>query len=450
MGDALYSQGRFAEASERYMEAAQAWQGSGDDELAASCWAAVGCALLHDEKPYDCVVACERGVRLHSSDWECGFYSAVALEVLGLLSSAEERFALGAIVEGPERPKFVESLARVRQRMAEIETGDNKVLFEEIGRFGQFLDDLEGGYWITAVGERSRTAEGRAELVEKGFLKKEHQHLADPVEVARRGSYVALKYRVNKRLQRHLSAAGLLMGICDECVLPRVLRDPAALELATEAACGQLAKDRLMVMDGAFPEPLMAKVKFELQALRHAREMQNDPNDICNPKQEARYLPFGTDGASKQFQSACPVTMEVVRRLCGIPDVLEENLGMQLAVPKSVMVACYPPRASYKMHLDSYAIQGGHDDVPRKVTILLYCNVGWKPSMGGELRTWAPFDQGKGPARAISPLPGRLVAFMSEEVWHEVTESNEDRFAITLWVHDRDRAELPPELRGQV
>lgn len=446
----MYEQQRFAEAAERYDEAARAWQDQGAPEVAASCWAAVGCALLQAQKPYEAVLACERGVRLNAEDWECGFYGGLGLEVLGLLPAAEERLALGARQDGPMRENFVEALARVKRRMKEIETGDGQVLMEEVGRFGGLLDNLEGGYWISCVGERSRTLEGRKELVEKGFLKKEHLHLPNPTDVARRGSYVALKYRVNKRLQRYLSAAGLLMGICDECALPRALRDPTACELATEAACAQLAKDRLMVLDGAFPEPLMLTMRGELQALRQAHLLQNDPNDVCNPAQEARYLPFGTDESSRQFQSACPTTMEVVRRLCGIPDVLEENLGLELAVPKSVMVACYPPRASYKMHLDSYAIQGGHDDVPRKVTILLYCNVGWTPSVGGQLRTWAPFDPGKGPAREIEPRAGRLVAFMSEEVWHEVTEAHEDRYAITLWVHDRERAELPAESRHQV
>ena len=30
--------------------------------------------------------------------------------------------------------------------------------------------------------------------------------------------------------------------------------------------------------------------------------------------------------------------------------------GLQLAVPKSAMAACYPPKASYKMHLDSGSV----------------------------------------------------------------------------------------------
>eukprot|EP00439_Symbiodinium_sp_Y106_P071354 s714_g12.t2 len=158
--------------------------------------------------------------------------------------------------------------------------------------------------------------------------------------------------------------------------------------------------------------------------------------------EEAKYLPYGADDAASSFRAKCPMTMQVTRQLAGLAAVLEELLGLDLAVPQSVMAACYPPHASYKMHLDSYFLQGCPDDVPRKVTVLLYCNHGWSPKVGGELRAWGPFDQGHGPAQTIEPLPGRMVVFLSEDIWHEVLESHGERFALTLWVHDRERAEL--------
>ena len=71
------------------------------------------------------------------------------------------------------------------------------------------------------------------------------------------------------------------------------------------------------------------------------------------------------------------LSLKVTERLAGLAAVLEELLGrmpvlccfhfagkdfpeagLNLAVPQSVMAACYPPRASYKMHLDSYFLQG--------------------------------------------------------------------------------------------
>ena len=127
--------------------------------------------------------------------------------------------------------------------------------------------------------------------------------------------------------------------------------------------------------------------------------------------QEARYLPFAAGRDAEEFRGKCPTAMEVMGRLAGVASVLEEALGLRLAVPESGMAACYPPRAAYKKHLDSYFLQGC-DDIPRKVTILLYCNHLWTKEMGGELRAWENGD--KGGTRRIEPLAGRLVVFLSE------------------------------------
>lgn len=306
---------------------------------------------------------------------------------------------------------------------------------------GSLLGDKEAGYWISSVGECSRSAEGQAELVQKGFLDSSQRDMKQPVAVARKASLVAMRYRVNKKLQRYLSGAGLLLGVAEQCVLPKALRHPGASELLGSAA-EVLKSRRLAVVDGAFPADAIAQVQSELKMLRSEQVLQNDVNDVCNPLQEAKYLPYGADDAASAFRARCPITMQVTRQLAGLAAVLEELLGLDLAVPQSVMAACYPPHASYKMHLDSYFLQGCPDDVPRKVTVLLYCNHGWSPKVGGELRAWGPFDQGQGPAQTIEPLPGRMVVFLSEEIWHEVLESHGERFALTLWVHDRERGEL--------
>ena len=47
---------------------------------------------------------------------------------------------------------------------------------------------------------------------------------------------------------------------------------------------------------------------------------------------------------------------------------------------------------------------GCPDDIPRKVTVLLYCNHGWSSAVGGELRVWEPFDQGGMEARIQSAV----------------------------------------------
>eukprot|EP00434_Breviolum_minutum_P001456 symbB.v1.2.001284.t1/scaffold68.1/size354569/6 len=283
------------------------------------------------------------------------------------LEAAEERFKSAArlAVESGKRATL-ESLRRVRAREKELDLGNAQVQVEEIQRMGALLGDEEAGYWVSCVGECSRTAEG--------FL--------------------------------------------------------------NEDARQRLMQKRLVVVDEAVP---LEAVQLELQRLRGAGIMQNDTNDVCNPLQEAKYLPFAAGEAAREFREKCPTTMEVMQKLAGLACILEDELG-RLAVPQSAMAACYPPRAAYKMHLDSYFLQGCKDDIPRKVTVLLYCNHAWEKRMGGELRTWEPFDQGRGKAQVIEPLAGRLVVFLSEEIWHEVSESHADRYALTVWMHDRDRS----------
>eukprot|EP00428_Durinskia_dybowskii_P025272 CAMPEP_0170236966 /NCGR_PEP_ID=MMETSP0116_2-20130129/18232_1 /TAXON_ID=400756 /ORGANISM="Durinskia baltica, Strain CSIRO CS-38" /LENGTH=553 /DNA_ID=CAMNT_0010487767 /DNA_START=98 /DNA_END=1757 /DNA_ORIENTATION=- len=384
------------------------------------------------------------GLDLHSRE-ALLFASSRALMEIGLYDLASERLdELARLAYQTLDPRSFDRVAlsglqrKLRTQRQKLENGDAEALMEEISVMGQNLDDKEAGYWISCVGELSRTKEGRRELVAKGFLAKKDENLFNHVSVARRAAHLALRYRVNLRLQKALSEAGLVRGLGDPCVAPRSLANDASSHLMPEAACRELARNRLAVVDGVFSAATMARLRGELCDLRRARFLRSDSSDVCNPAQEARYLPIALapediDPLGAKLRASCPATMEVVQSLCGLPFVLEECLGLELAVPTSVMAACYPPTASYKMHLDSYALQGVESDVPRKVTILLYCNPEWSSGDGGVLRVWAPFDPGKGPHRDIEPRAGRLVVFMSEEVWHEVTESRSERYALTLW-----------------
>ncbi|CAK9104903.1 Egl nine homolog 1 (Hypoxia-inducible factor prolyl hydroxylase 2) (HIF-PH2) (HIF-prolyl hydroxylase 2) (HPH-2) (Prolyl hydroxylase domain-containing protein 2) (PHD2) (SM-20) [Durusdinium trenchii] len=413
--------------------------------------AALAMKALEEGKPFDALISCERALRTcaTSESLRCGMLSALALESLGLLNLAQERLGQAARmakdVDLSTLQMALEAMKRVRGRERQIEEGDAQVLMEEIQRMGALLGDQEAGYWISCVGECSRSKEGQAELVQKGFLLEAHRNLQQPAQVARHASLVALRYRINKKLQRHLSAAGLLMGVADQCLLPKALHSPLSvdpLEEQLRQSLDELRAKRLVVLDEVLPPEALCKVKLELQRMRQEQVLQNDTNDVCNPLQEAKYLPFADDAT--QFRESCPVTMQVMQRLAALASILEEELGLQLAVPKSAMAACYPPKASYKMHLDSYFLHGCPDDIPRKVTILLYCNQGWTKSVGGELRAWEAFDQGRGPSRTIEPLTGRMVVFMAEEIWHEVLESHGDRYALTLWIHDRARVQISP------
>ena len=82
----------------------------------------------------------------------------------------------------------------------------------------------------------------------------------------------------------------------------------------------------------------------------------------------------------------------------------------------------------------------GSQDSPRMFTVILYCNPKWEASWGGELCVF--LDGKDGSPRRVAPIGGRMVVFKSRDVWHEVLESNTERFAITLWVWQKEDVDL--------
>ena len=83
------------------------------------------CCLGLWHRPFEALVACEQGLRADPKHWRCGMMSALALETLGLLSIAEERFTQAArLSERDAMAAALEGLRRVRARVAKIHSGD--------------------------------------------------------------------------------------------------------------------------------------------------------------------------------------------------------------------------------------------------------------------------------------------------------------------------------------
>lgn len=87
--------------------------------------------------------------------------------------------------------------------------------------------------------------------------------------------------------------------------------------------------------------------------------------------------------------------------------------------------AYYPPGAYYRRHLDAFKGQGN-----RRVSTVLYLNDGWQPAHGGELMLY-PADRPDGVS--IPPRAGTLVVFLSEDMPHEVLETQRERYSIAGW-----------------
>jgi SM-20-related protein len=91
----------------------------------------------------------------------------------------------------------------------------------------------------------------------------------------------------------------------------------------------------------------------------------------------------------------------------------------------------YPPGAFYKKHVDAFKGNPRQDTTNRVLSVVAYFNPGWLPEDGGEL---ALFDENQiEPFLTVTPAFATLVAFLSEEVPHEVRPAKRDRYSIAGW-----------------
>lgn len=121
---------------------------------------------------------------------------------------------------------------------------------------------------------------------------------------------------------------------------------------------------------------------------------------------------------------------------------LDSLEAMRLAVNRRLFLglfdfeghfAVYPPGAYYRAHLDRH-----RDKSDRLVTLILYLNQDWRPEHGGQLRLYTEPEIGvKGPYLDVEPNLGTLVAFLSEDFWHEVLPAHRERWSITGWFRAR-------------
>ena len=108
-----------------------------------------------------------------------------------------------------------------------------------------------------------------------------------------------------------------------------------------------------------------------------------------------------------------------------LQDYLNEKLFLGLFSFESHF-AQYKNGDFYKTHQDAF--QG---DDNRKISIIIYLNKNWLLKDGGELILHT--NEGSGEDIKVAPEFGTLVVFLSEEMLHEVLETNCDRHSIAGW-----------------
>lgn len=122
---------------------------------------------------------------------------------------------------------------------------------------------------------------------------------------------------------------------------------------------------------------------------------------------------------------------EILRTLNIWKTFLNENLFLSMRTTESHF-ARYNSGHFYSRHIDQHKSKQA-----RILSFVVYLHSSWKAGDGGELVvTNGDSDEVK---QIIEPLPGRVVIFKSDEIWHEVRKSNFTRYSLTGWFrHDAD------------
>ena len=258
-----------------------------------------------------------------------------------------------------------------------------------------------------------------------------------------------------------LGSADRLAGAVTPCP------DPAAAQALRPEHCLSLASDGLTVVEQAVPAAEMALLRAELESMstegvlrttfQEAEGTRKDVvawvgGDVPPPGPAATRAVALLKGLAHELNGWADKTSSTVSELT------DRIGGGKLVVPADCMVACYAGDGrGYVRHLDNTCSdQDGLSDCHniRVVTAILYCNPDWQPADGGCLRYWpvasaADGNSGSNKGRSAEPLDsgghidlapkgGRLVLFRSKVLPHEVLPAWASRYAISLWMLQRN------------
>lgn len=115
-------------------------------------------------------------------------------------------------------------------------------------------------------------------------------------------------------------------------------------------------------------------------------------------------------------------------RLAAVRRQLNRTAFLNLA-DEEAHLAVYPSGAGYARHVDRF-----RDTDRRVVSVVVYLNDGWRPEDGGALRLHAA----DGPIDLV-PHAGHAVAFLSDDMEHEVLPARRERWSVAAWLRRSER-----------
>jgi SM-20-related protein len=119
-------------------------------------------------------------------------------------------------------------------------------------------------------------------------------------------------------------------------------------------------------------------------------------------------------------------TTEIMQWLQMVADFLNRRFMLGL-VDFETHFARYDSGTHYDRHMDN-----GRNTNRRVISLIIYLNHEWRHQWGGQL-----VIHNKTP-HMIDPDPGRGVAFLSDQVEHEVLATSKPRWSLTCWFLRRE------------
>ncbi len=187
----------------------------------------------------------------------------------------------------------------------------------------------------------------------------------------------------------------------------------------------KISEEPFAVIDNFLPPETVNGLREEIEQLRNQNELI--PAGIS--KSGEKISEIRNDSIAWITRDS---TLSYAREWFGITEemraILREELFLALHETE-LMLAWYAPNQFYKKHLDTFR---GSEKSRRIVTTVLYLNENYKPENEGCLRVY-PEKSGYPETVDVEPLPGRLVLFLSEYLWHEVLPTRANRYSSAAW-----------------
>lgn len=181
---------------------------------------------------------------------------------------------------------------------------------------------------------------------------------------------------------------------------------------------------KALIEDGWFSQPHFLDQSFCERLLSDMQKVPMKAAGIGKGRLEQLNPDIRTDEISWLNENNCTeIQADYFKKMDELKSLCNQELYLGLR-RFECHYAHYSKSGFYKKHLDQH---GNSND--RVLSAITYLNT---PATGGELIIYHR-DQPEVEAARIKPEAGTLVCFLSNQIYHEVRPTQDDRFSLTGW-----------------